>query len=159
MLSQISDHFPQFLVIKNTTVDYRHCSLFQHNYSKFAESSFINDFTELSWDFLDETNLNINSKFDTLYEKVHEAAIKHVPSKKVTPKQLKLRSKPWIDPHIQKLIKHWDRLLDKLRKTHCNTAEDLSKKFRNRVVSESRKSKIKYFDDCFQSNKFYIRNL
>ena len=28
LLSQISDHFPQFLVIKNTTVDYRHCTLF-----------------------------------------------------------------------------------------------------------------------------------
>ena len=116
MLSQISDHFPQFLVIKNTIVDYRHCTLFQHNYCKFAESSFINDFTGLSWNFLIETNLNINSKFDTLYEKVHETAIKHVPLKKVTPKQLKLRSKPWIDSHIQKLIKHRDRLLHKLRK-------------------------------------------
>ena len=95
MLSQISDHFPQFLVIKNTTVDYRHCTLFQYDYSKFVESSFINDFTGLSWDFL-----NINNKFDTLYEKVHETAITHVPLKKSPPKQLKLRSKPWIDSHI-----------------------------------------------------------
>ena len=76
----------------------------------------INAFTGLSWNFLNETNLNINSKFDTLYEKVLETAIKHVPLKKVTPKQLKLRSKPWIDSHIQKLIKHRDRLLHKLRK-------------------------------------------
>ena len=159
LLSQMSDHFPQFLVIKNTTVDYRHCTLFQHDYPKFAESSFINDCTGLSWDFLNETNLNINSKFDTLYEKVHETAIKHVPLKKVTPKQLKLRSKPWIDSYLHKLIKHWDRLLHKLRKTHCNTTEELYKKFRNRVVSESRKSKIKYFDDYFQSNKSYIKNL
>ena len=112
-MSQISDHFPQFLVIKNTTVDYRHCTLFQHDYSKFAESSFVNDFTGLSWNFLNDTNLNINIKFDTLYEKAHETAIKHLPLKKVTPKQLKLRSKPWIDSHIQK---HRDRLLHKLRK-------------------------------------------
>ena len=47
LLSQISDHFPQFLVIKNTTIDYRHCTLFQHHYSKFAESFFVNDFTGL----------------------------------------------------------------------------------------------------------------
>ena len=98
MLSQISDHFPQFLVIINTTVDYRHCTLFQYDYSKFVESSFINDFTGLSWDFLNETTLNINCKFDTLYEKVHETAC--VPLKKSPPKQLKLRSKPWIDFHI-----------------------------------------------------------
>ena len=157
LLSQISDHFPQFLVIKNTIVDYRHCTLFQHDYSKFAESSFINDFTGLSWDFLNETNLNINSKFDTLYEKVHKTAIKHVPLKKVTLEQLKLRSNPWIDSHIQKLIKHWDRLLHKFRKTHCN--RKLYKKFRNRVLSENRKSKIKYFDDYFRSNKSYVKNL
>ena len=83
---------------------------------------------------------------------LHETAIKHVPLNKVTPKQLKLRSKPLIDSHIQKLIKHWDRLLHKLRKTHCNTTEELCKKFRNRVVSENRKNKTKYFDDYFQSN-------
>ena len=98
MLSQISDHFPQFLVIINTTVDYRHCTLFQYDYSKLVESSFINDLTGLSWDFLNETTLNINSKFDTLYEKVHETAC--VPLKKSPPKQLKLRSKPGIDSHI-----------------------------------------------------------
>ena len=77
--------------------------------------------------------------------------------KKVTPKQLKLRSNPLIDSHIQKLIKHWDRLLHKLRKTHCNTTEELYNKFRNGVVSENHKSKIKYFDDYFQSNKSYIK--
>ena len=99
-MSQISDNFPQFLVIKNTTVYYRHCTLFQYDYSKFVESSFINDFTGLSWDFLNETNLNTNSKFDTVYDKVHETAITHLPLKKVTTRQLKLRSKPWIDSHI-----------------------------------------------------------
>ena len=159
LLAQISDYFPQLLVIKNTTVDHRRCTLFQHDYSKFVEPSFINDFTGLSWDFLNETNLNINSRSDTLYEKVHETAIKHVPLKKVTPKTLKLRSKPWIDSHIQKRIKHRDRLLRKLRKTHCNTTEELYKKFRNRVVSENRKSNITYFDDYFQSNKSNMKNL
>ena len=43
LLSQISDRFPLFLVIKNTTVDHRHCTLCQHYYSKFAESSSVND--------------------------------------------------------------------------------------------------------------------
>ena len=76
----------------------RHCTLFQYDYSKFVESSFDNDFTGLSWDFLNETTLNINSKFDTLYEKVHETAC--VPLKKSPPKQLKLRSKLLIDSHI-----------------------------------------------------------
>ena len=41
LLSQISDHFPQFLIIKNASVDYRNCSLFQRDYSKFSDQPFL----------------------------------------------------------------------------------------------------------------------
>ena len=37
--------------------------------------------------------------------------------------------------------------------------EELYKKFRNRVVSENRKSKIKYFDNYFSTNKANMKNL
>ena len=43
LLSQISDHLLQFLIIKNVMADYRNCSLFQYDF-KFTEQSFINDF-------------------------------------------------------------------------------------------------------------------
>ena len=91
LLSQISDHFPQFLIINNITVDYRTCSLFQHDYSKFNESSFINDFNELTWNEMDDENIDINHKFNSFYEKVHATVVQHVPLKKVNHKQLKLR--------------------------------------------------------------------
>ena len=58
LLSQISDHFPQFLIIKNVTVDYRNCSLFQYEYSKCNEESFINDFKELLWEDINDVNKN-----------------------------------------------------------------------------------------------------
>ena len=143
LLGQISDHFPQFLIIKNASVDYRNCSLFQHDYSKFNDQSFLEDFKKLSWDDIDRNNLDINNKFKKFYEKVHHTVIEHAPLRKVTPKQLKLRSKPWINTYIQKLIKQRDILLRKLRKSHSRDTEELYKKFRNRVVSENRKSKIK----------------
>ena len=159
LLSQISDHFPQFLIINNITVNYRTSSLFQHDYSKFNESSFINDFNELTWNEMDDENIDINHKFNSFYEKVNATVVQHVPLKKVNHKQLKLRSKPWVNLHIQKLIKHRDRLLRKLRKSHSKATEELYKKFRNRVVSENRKSKIKYYESYFQSNKSNIKSL
>ena len=85
LLSQISDHFPQFLIIKNVTVEYRNCSLFQYDYSKFNEYSLINDFKELLWEDIDDVNLNLNGKlmkksilllFNMLLEKSQPAAIK-----------------------------------------------------------------------------------
>ena len=115
ILSQISD---QFLIMKNVTIDYRNVTLFQHDYSKFSEQAFVNSFNKLSWDDINDVNLNINNKFDKFYEKVHHTVIEHVPLKKVNKNQLKLRSKPWVKSHIQKLIKHREKLLRKLRKSH-----------------------------------------
>ena len=82
LLSQISDHFPQFLIIKNVMVDYRNCSLFQYDYSKFNEQSFINDFKELLWEDINDVNLNLNDKFDNFHKKVHTTVIQHAPLKK-----------------------------------------------------------------------------
>ena len=86
LLSQISDHFSQFLIIIYVTVDYKNCSLFQYDYSKFNEQSFINDFKELLWEdtCINDVNLNLNGKFDNFYENVHPTVIKHAPLKKST---------------------------------------------------------------------------
>ena len=90
LLTKISDHFPQFLVIKNAAFDYKKCSLFQYDYSKFNEHLFLDDFKKLSWeDSLNNQNLNINVKFDRFYDKVYSTVIHQAPMKKVNKKQLK----------------------------------------------------------------------
>ena len=101
----------------------------------------------LAWDDINRNNSDINNKFENFCEKVHHTVIEHAPLRKVTPKQLKLRSKQWINTHIQKLIKQRDRLLREVRMSHSRGIEELCKKFRNRVVSENIKSKIKYFEN------------
>ena len=159
ILSQITDHFPQFLIIKNIAMDYRKVALFQHDYSKFSEERFLDDFKKLSLEDLYDENLNINYKFDKFFDRVNYTVQEHVPLKKVNRKQLKLRSRPWVTPYIQNLIKHRDKLLRKLRKSHTVVTENLYKKFRNRVVNENRKSKIQYYDSYFQQNKANMKNL
>ena len=159
LLCQISDHFPQFLIIKNVTVDYRNCSLFHYDYSKFNEQSFINDFEELLGEDINDADLNLNGKFDNFYEKVHTTVIQHAPLKKVNQKHLKLRATPWVNPHIQKLINYRDKLLHKLRKSHSKGTEELYKKFRNRVVGGNQTSKKKYFETYFQTNKSNMKSL
>ena len=57
------------------------------------------------------------------------------------------------------MIKHRNKQLRKLLKFHSVVAENLYKKFRNRVVSENQKSKIQYYDSYFQQNKGNVKNL
>ena len=78
--------------------------------------------------------------FNTFYTKLSTMVESHVPTKKMTKKDIKLHSKPWITPKIVKLIKYRDRLKRKMIKRHTLDNEYLYKKFRNRVVAELRVS-------------------
>ena len=118
ILSQITDHFPQFLIVKNMAMDYRKVALFQRDYPKFSEERFLDDFKKLSWEDLYDENLSTNYKFDKVFDRVNHTVQEHVPLKTVNTQQLKIRSKPWVTPYIQNLIKHRDKLLRKLRKSH-----------------------------------------
>ena len=119
----------------------------------------MNDYKELLWEDINDVNLNLNGKFDDLCENVHTTVIQHAPLKKVNQNQLKVRTEPWVNPHIQKLIKCRDKPLCKLRKSHCKNTVELYKKFRNRVIRENRASKKKYFDTYFQTDKSNMKSL
>ena len=106
-----------------------------------------------------DVNFNLNGKFNNFHNKVHTTVIQHSPLRKVNQKQSKLRAKPWVNPHIQKLIQYRGKLLRKLRKSHSKSTEELYKKFRNRVVRENQTSKKKYFYTYFQTNKSNMKSL
>ena len=58
---------------------------------------------------LHKHDISIDNKFDYFYETLSNLVDKHVPSKKMTKKDIKLRSKPWI-------IRYRDRLKKKLKR-------------------------------------------
>ena len=74
------------------------------------------------------------------------AFFKHVPFKQTTPRDMRLKSKPWINFYIQKMM--IDRL-GNIHRTHSKETDDLHKKFRNQVVNNIKKSKVKYFHGFF----------
>ena len=80
-------------------------------------------------------------------------------SKHMNKKDLKLHEKPWINPKIQILMKYRDKLFRKLNKKYTENGEYLYKKFRNRVVSKLRSSKIKYYNFYFTEHKSNMKML
>ena len=82
-----------------------------------------------------------------------------VPVKKINKKDLKLHSKPWLNPKIQRLIKYRDNLLRKLNGNFSYNTEYLYKTFRNRIVNELRSSKIKYYHQYFTDHKSNMKKL
>ena len=93
------------------------------------------------------------------YKKTNEFISLHVPKKKVTKNGLKLRSKPWVNTRIQKLVHYRDKLFANMNRNSTPSNRYLYKKFRKRVVAEQRKSKIDYFQKYFETIKTNMRML
>ena len=83
----------------------------------------------------------------------------HVPKKKVTKRELKLRTKPWINADIQKLMHYRDKYFQKMKSNPSANNKYNYNKFRHRVVSEQRKGKIKYFKNYFEKHKTNMKML
>ena len=77
----------------------------------------------------------------------------------MTAKEIKLRSKPWINLEIIKLIKYRDRLKRKMKRKFTIENEYLYKKFRNRVANELKASRKLYYHKFFEEHKCNMKML
>ena len=136
LLSMISDHLPQFAILKDNAPVYKNLSHFARDYKKFDEASFLTEYSELENSYLSDESTDLNTKFDTFLFNLNNLIDKHCPEKKLNKKVLKLRNKPWINFHIQKMIKIRDKLFKQFKLSNSSIALKAYKQFRNRVVNE-----------------------
>ena len=111
----------------------------------------------IDWSFLDNSDVSIHDHFDTFYEKTTECINNHIPKKKVSKKDLKLRSKTWINNETQGLMNYRDKLFNNMIKPPSPSNKYIYWKFRNHVVSEQRRGKINYFQRYFKKHKTNIK--
>ena len=109
--------------------------------------------------FLNDDNVSVDDKFTSFYEGVSNLVDKHIPSKKMTRKEIKLQSKPWINFKIAKLIKYRDRLKRRMIRKRTLDNEYLYKKFKNRVANKIKASKKSYNHQFFSEHKGNIKML
>ena len=82
----------------------------------FSDQRFVDGFATQNMDFFNNTSISLNFKFDLFYDTVSSYVDNHVPVKKMNKKDLKLHSKTWVNPKIQRLIKYSDKLHCKLKR-------------------------------------------
>ena len=115
ILTHISDHFPQFLILETTNISHKRQELLKRDYSSFNENCFLNDFTILDLNYLRDDN-DINYIYNKFLEDITNLVDKHVPLIRCTNRESKLKTKPLINHRIQKMMKVRDRLLRKRKK-------------------------------------------
>ena len=114
ILTQITDHFPQFLIVKHAGITYKNLSYFQHDLFKLNEENLHTDFSNVDLSYLNEGALDVNAKFNRFLSSLDDLVKAHAPLKKLTKRDIKLRNKPWINGKIKKMMRIRDRLLKKL---------------------------------------------
>ena len=156
ILLTLSEHFSQFVSVKRERIDYKHTKIFQHDYTKFHTEQFRDDVSIQNWN----TNLNNASDlFLDFHVKLKGCVDRHAPIRQLTPKEVKLRNKPWITPEISKMIKIRNRLFARKKRQQNETVKRHYNLFRNRVSRELKKSKKKYYSEYFEENKMNIKKI
>ena len=108
---------------------------------------------------MEDSDNDVNNKFDRFLNYLTSLTKKHAPIKKRSRKEMKLKDKPWINNRIQKMMRIRDRVLLKLKKEASHDNRNLYKKFRNRVCNEIKESKARYFHNYFSTNSQNMKNL
>ena len=85
--------------------------------------------------------------------KLEGAVNRHAPVRKLNPKEIKIKNKPWMTPHIVKQIKLRNKIFErKKRQPENENIQIVFKLLRNRINRES-KAKIKYYTQYFDEYK------
>ena len=159
ILMQITDHFPQFFILRNAQINHNKLESFKYDYTTFNENEFHNDFNQIDFAYLENNDIDVNIKFDRFLKDLTSLTNKHAPIKKRSRKEMKLKDKPWINSKIQKMMRIRDRILQKLKKQQTDDNLKLYKKFRNRVSNELKESKARYYHNFFSTNSNNMKKL
>ena len=154
----ISDHLPQFCVFKSVTATAENDTpRFRSDWSKFDEDSFLTDYHNINWETtFQDCNLDPDHSFEVFNTKMRDLLDHHIPTVKLTKRQIKSELKPWITKGLRRSISKRDfyhRKAIKAKDEHIKIHfQNLFTKYRNLIVTLCRQSKSNYFSKFFNEN-------
>ena len=155
IITDFSDHYSQFVSVKREKLEFKKMTMYKRNYSTFSEDSFRDD---VSIQNFDNNLVDVNDQFKDFYLRLEGCVERHAPLKKLTPKVVKFKYKPWITADVNKMIKLKNKLYQ-YNKRQANNLEvrRLYNLFRNRVNRELKKAKKNYYTKYFEENNNNIK--
>ena len=143
----LSDHLAQFLIIPlDSYFKPPKIEKYKRDLRKFDRENFLLDLLEIDWSNKLELNKNNpDLSFQQYYQTINELVDKYIPLTKMTNKEVRLQSKPWIDNQILNRINERDRLYNKfLKSKNENVKKEYERRYkeaRNNVTTELNLSK------------------
>ena len=134
ILLTLSEHFSQFISGNRDKIDLKKINVYQRDYSRFSNESFRDDVFIQNWNYAHE---NVHNLFNDFYSKLEGSVNRHAPLKKLSPKEIKIKNKPWLNTIILKMIKIRNKVFHRKKRQpnneHCKQLYNL---LRNRINRE-----------------------
>ena len=147
----LSEHFSQFASVKRDKFDVKKVNMYHRDFSKYSPTDFRDDISIQNWkmDSTDSSEL-----FSDFFVKLKGCADRHAPIRKLNANEVKLRSKPWINDDLAKMIRIKNKLFERKKRQPSNMGiKSLYNRFRNRVDRELKKAKKSHFTEYFNVHK------
>ena len=151
----ISDHLPSFLIVpvENKCTNTQKKTQYKRDTKNFSNDDFIMDYLDIDWNSELEIDKNdVNHTTDIFFTKMCAIIDKHMPLRKLTIKERKQQSKPWITPAIVEKINDKNKLYKKFMKSKRKEDRLKFSKLKNEITSLTRKSKEEYYKKYFEKN-------
>ena len=146
----LSEHFSQFASVKREKLDYKKVNRYERDFSKYLPSDFRDDVSIQNWNV---DNIDSSILFSDFYHKLKGCTDRHAPIRKLSAKEVKLKSKPWINSDLAKMIRIKNKVFErKKRQPNNNDIKSLYNKFRNRVNKELKKAKKSHYTEYFNEH-------
>ena len=158
ILDKITDHLPNFLIIKNVKNYYKIKNIKLRDMINFNHDKYLSDLQELD-------NINwlqfedINEAFNAYQNKFLEIINNNAPYITSSNKASKQRQKPWVTSGIIKSIKYKNKLFGKFIKSKEKFWYERYKNHLHMINKLISKSKKNYFRKFFQENHTVIMKL
>ena len=119
IINTISDHLGQFLIIPNRSYSYNSKKeIFQRNFKNFKEQNFLSDLKKIDWDTVfSDCKQDVDLSYKKFLDKITKLLDIHAPVKKLSHKEKKSLSKPWLTKGILQSIKQKNVLYRKFIRT------------------------------------------
>jgi len=154
----LSDHLPNFLIVKKLHYVPKNIEIFKRDYSKYSKTNLVEDIASINWDSLPHCD-NVSDMFDQFYQKISNVVDQHLPLKRLSKREIKQQSKPWITKGIITSIRIKNSFYRKFMKSKSSYYYNKYKFYRNRVNRIVKISKTKYYNKFFDDSKTNIRKV
>ena len=148
ILIEFADHLTQFASIRKLGCDPSSAVFYKRCNKNWKEEDFLHDLSTQTW----SNETNPGAKLGVLMAYLTSCVDKHLPRKKLTKREIKMKSKPWINSVILRKIKHRNDLFCRKKADPDNNyLKSAYNRFRNSVNRDIKTSKQKYYNSYFEN--------